>query len=283
MAVGGTQPTLRKYLGALKDTTTVSLAKVNSDYKDLDIAIVKATNHVERPSKEKYIREIFLSISAARPRADVAYCIHALARRLSKTRNWAVALKTLIVIHRALREVDPTFREELINYGRSRSHMLNMAYFKDDSSAEAWDYSAWVRIYALYLEERLECFRVLKYDVETDPPVCNLMLLLHYSCFLHLQDLLKSQFTSLHSVLIHITMCSCKMSLHIVLLSGTIYACNWREENAQYCLVSFHCRGMRHINCICPKVNLHCSYHVDFVLPHSNSISILGVRNGACN
>ncbi|CAL5051348.1 unnamed protein product [Urochloa decumbens] len=170
MAVGGTQPTLRKYLGALKDTTTVSLAKVNSDYKDLDIAIVKATNHVERPSKEKYIREIFLSISAARPRADVAYCIHALARRLSKTRNWAVALKTLIVIHRALREVDPTFREELINYGRSRSHMLNMAYFKDDSSADAWDYSAWVRIYALYLEERLECFRVLKYDVETDPP-----------------------------------------------------------------------------------------------------------------
>ncbi|AQK84089.1 Putative clathrin assembly protein [Zea mays] len=170
MAVGGTQPVLRKYLGALKDTTTVSLAKVNSDYKELDIAIVKATNHVERPSKEKYIREIFHSISAARPRADVAYCIHALARRLSKTRNWAVALKTLIVIHRALREVDPTFREELISYGRSRSHMLNMAYFKDDSSAEAWDYSAWVRIYALYLEERLECFRVLKYDVETDPP-----------------------------------------------------------------------------------------------------------------
>jgi hypothetical protein len=51
-----------------------------------------------------------------------------------------VALKTLIVIHRALREVDPTFREELINYGRSRSHMLNMAYFKDDSSAEGTRY-----------------------------------------------------------------------------------------------------------------------------------------------
>lgn len=170
MAGGGTQQSLRKYLGALKDTTTVSLAKVNSDYKELDIAIVKATNHSERPSREKYIREIFLSISAARPRADVAYCIHALARRLSKTRNWAVALKTLIVIHRALREVDPTFREELINYGRSRSHMLNMAYFKDDSSSGAWDYSAWVRTYALYLEERLECFRVLKYDVESDPP-----------------------------------------------------------------------------------------------------------------
>ncbi|KAG8652021.1 hypothetical protein MANES_06G046400v8 [Manihot esculenta] len=113
---------------------------------------------------------VFAAISATRPRADVAYCIHALARRLAKTHNWAVALKTLIVIHRALREVDPTFHEELINYGRSRSHMLKMAHFKDDSSPNAWDYSAWVRTYALFLEERLECFRVLKYDVETDRP-----------------------------------------------------------------------------------------------------------------
>ncbi|WOK94199.1 hypothetical protein Cni_G02901 [Canna indica] len=167
---GGTQQSLRKYLGAIKDTTTVSLAKVNSDYKELDIAIVRATNHVERPAKEKHVRAIFYAISASRPRADVAYCIHALARRLAKTHNWAVALKTLIVIHRALREVDPTFREELINYGRSRNHMLNLAHFKDDSSAYAWDYSAWVRTYALFLEERLECFRVLKYDVDSDPP-----------------------------------------------------------------------------------------------------------------
>ncbi|KAG7021763.1 putative clathrin assembly protein [Cucurbita argyrosperma subsp. argyrosperma] len=168
MSGGGTQNSLRKALGALKDTTTVSLAKVNSDYKELDIAIIKATNHVERPAKEKHIRAIFADISATMPRADVAYCIQALARRLSKTHNWAVALKTLVVIHRALREMDPTFREELINYGRRRSHMLNLAHFKDDSSAKAWDYSAWVRSYALFLEERLECFRVLKYDVEAD-------------------------------------------------------------------------------------------------------------------
>ncbi|CAN1290073.1 Putative clathrin assembly protein At5g35200 [Linum perenne] len=170
MSGGGTQKSLRKALGSIKDTTTVSLAKINSDYKELDIAIVKATNHVERPAKEKHIRAIFAAISATRPRADVAYCIHALARRLSKTHNWAVALKTLVIIHRALREVDPTFHEELINYGRSRSHMLNMSHFKDDSSPNAWDYSAWVRTYALFLEERMECFRVLKYDIEADRP-----------------------------------------------------------------------------------------------------------------
>ncbi|CAA0806459.1 Putative clathrin assembly protein [Striga hermonthica] len=168
MSSGGTQNSLRKTLGTLKDTTTVSLAKINSDYKELDIAIVKATNHHERPAKERHIRAVFAAISSTRPRADVAYCIHALARRLSKTRNWAVALKTLIVIHRALREVDPSFQEEIINYGRSKSHMLNLAHFKDDSSPNAWDYSAWVRSYALFLEERLECFRVLKYDIEAD-------------------------------------------------------------------------------------------------------------------
>lgn len=32
----------------------------------------------------------------------------------------------------------------------------------------AWDCSAWVRTYALFLEERLECFRVLKYDIESE-------------------------------------------------------------------------------------------------------------------
>ncbi|CAH8385065.1 unnamed protein product [Eruca vesicaria subsp. sativa] len=40
--------------------------------------------------------------------------------------------------------------------------------FKDDSSPIAWDCSAWVRTYALFLEERLECFRVLKYDTEAE-------------------------------------------------------------------------------------------------------------------
>ncbi|XP_073109521.1 putative clathrin assembly protein At5g35200, partial [Elaeis guineensis] len=163
-----TQQSIRKALGALKDSTTVGLAKVNSDYKELDIAIVKATNHVEQLPKEKHLRTIFSAVSASRPCADVAYCINSLAKRLTKTSNWAVALKTLIVIHRALREVDPSFREELINHTRSGGRMLNVSHFRDDSSPNAWDYSAWVRTYALYLEERLECFRILKYDVETE-------------------------------------------------------------------------------------------------------------------
>ncbi|AQK91933.1 hypothetical protein Zm00014a_021643 [Zea mays] len=157
----------RKAYGAIKDTTTVSIANLNSDFKDLDVAIVKATNHVECPPKERHLRRVVAATSITRPRADVAYCIHALARRLAKTRNWIVALKALVVIHRLLREGDPTFREELLNFTQ-RGRILQLSNFKDDSSPIAWDCSAWVRTYGLYLEERLECFRVLKYDVEAE-------------------------------------------------------------------------------------------------------------------
>ncbi|CAO2828514.1 unnamed protein product [Amaranthus hypochondriacus] len=159
--------TWRKAYGAIKDHTKVGLAQINSDYKDLDVAIVKATNHVECPPKERHLRKILIATSAIRPRADVVYCLNALARRLAKTRNWTVALKTLIVVHRLLREGDPTFREELLAFSQ-HGRILRLSNFKDDSSPIAWDSSAWVRTYALFLEERLECFRVLKYDIEAE-------------------------------------------------------------------------------------------------------------------
>ncbi|OEL24675.1 putative clathrin assembly protein [Dichanthelium oligosanthes] len=170
MGTASVHKSWRKACGAIKDSATVGLAKVNSggrERKDLDVAVVKATTHVERPPKERHLAAIFTATSASRPLADVSYCVHALARRLAKTHNWAVALKTLIVIHRTLREGDAAFREELLSY-RRKGHALQMSNFKDDSSALAWDCSAWVRTYALYLEERLECFRVLRYDIESE-------------------------------------------------------------------------------------------------------------------
>ncbi|BAS99330.1 Os06g0699800 [Oryza sativa Japonica Group] len=167
MGTTSVQKSWRKACGAIKDSTTVGLARAHS--KDLDVAVVKATNHVERPPKERHLSKIIAAASGARPLADVSYCVHALARRLSKTHNWVVALKTLVVIHRALREGDAAFREELLSYRRGRGgHCLQMSSFKDDSTPLAWDCSAWVRTYALFLEERLECFRVLRYDIEAE-------------------------------------------------------------------------------------------------------------------
>ncbi|OEL38182.1 putative clathrin assembly protein [Dichanthelium oligosanthes] len=193
----------RKAYGAIKDTTTVSLANLNSDFK---VALDPMSSPPISPGLFLDLK-VVAATSIARPRADVAYCIHALARRLAKTRNWIVlflvyhlsqgnldlkvfgcllvvtvvsilgyflvyhlaevALKTLVVIHRLLREGDPTFREELLNFTQ-RGRILQLSNFKDDSSPIAWDCSAWVRTYGLFLEERLECFRVLKYDVEAE-------------------------------------------------------------------------------------------------------------------
>ncbi|KAL6873869.1 hypothetical protein ACP4OV_013951 [Aristida adscensionis] len=199
MGTASVHKSWRKACGAIKDSATVGLARVNGGAggrgrKDLDVAVVKATAHVERPPSERHLAgeprlpplrqprcrcvrlspaaspfaaAILAATSASRPLADVSYCVHALATRLAKTRNWVVALKTLIVIHRALREGDAAFREELLGY-RRRGHALQMCNFKDDSSPLAWDCSAWVRTYALFLEERLECFRVLRYDIETE-------------------------------------------------------------------------------------------------------------------
>ncbi|XP_021818869.1 putative clathrin assembly protein At5g35200 [Prunus avium] len=161
MAAGSPQ-SLRK---ALK---TVGLAKANGDFKALDVAIAKATSHDEALPKEKHVLTILKAVSALRPRAEAAYCIHGLARRLSKTHNWKVALKTVIIVHRALREVDDTFCDAVVKYSWSRGHLLNLSHVWDGSSSSALDFSAWVRTYASYLEERLECFRVLKYDVQKD-------------------------------------------------------------------------------------------------------------------
>ncbi|XP_038998880.1 putative clathrin assembly protein At5g35200 [Hibiscus syriacus] len=70
---------------ALKDSTMVGLARVNSGHKEVEIAVVKATDRKEEIPKEKYVRTI---LAAAGSRYDAAFCIHTLLKRLSKTRTW---------------------------------------------------------------------------------------------------------------------------------------------------------------------------------------------------
>ncbi|XP_019429935.1 PREDICTED: putative clathrin assembly protein At5g35200 isoform X3 [Lupinus angustifolius] len=144
------------------------LAKAHGHHKGLDTAIVKATNYDHALPKEKHIRTIFQSLSPSKPRSEVVYCIHGLARRLSQTYNWAVAVKALIVIHRAMRELDSTVWVELVNYRRGNGCLINIAHFRDSSSPYALDYSAWIHNYALYLEDRLQCFLIMNYDVGTN-------------------------------------------------------------------------------------------------------------------
>ncbi|KAM0947280.1 putative ANTH domain, ENTH domain, ANTH domain superfamily protein [Dioscorea sansibarensis] len=150
------QSTIRRALGAVKDQTSISLAKVgnSASLADLDVAIVKATRHDDYPAEERYIREILSLTSYSR--AFISSCVSTLSRRLSKTRSWTVALKTLILIHRVLAEGDPAYEQEIFFATRRGTRMLNLSDFRDQSRADGWDFSAFVRAYARYLDERLE-------------------------------------------------------------------------------------------------------------------------------
>ncbi|EEE63786.1 hypothetical protein OsJ_18609 [Oryza sativa Japonica Group] len=149
---------LRKAIGAVKDQTSIGLAKVGSGgaaASELDVAIVKATRHSESfPADERHVREVIaLTLHS---RAYVGACVASLSRRLGRTRSWAVALKTLALVHRLLADGDQAFEQEVFYATRRGTRMLNMSDFCDHSRTDAWDFSAFVRTYAAYLDDRLE-------------------------------------------------------------------------------------------------------------------------------
>lgn len=147
--------TIRKAIGAVKDQTSIGLAKVSSNIApELDVAIVKATSHDDEPADEKYLREILNLTSYSR--GYVSACIAGVSKRLSKTRDWIVALKSLMLVHRLLSDGDPGFQHEILYATRRGTRLLNMSDFRDEAHSNSWDHSAFVRTYALYLDQRLE-------------------------------------------------------------------------------------------------------------------------------
>nr|XP_018483630.1 PREDICTED: putative clathrin assembly protein At2g25430 [Raphanus sativus] len=148
-------PSIRKAIGAVKDQTSIGIAKVASNVApDLEVAIVKATSHDDDPASEKYIREILSLTSLSR--GYILACVTSVSRRLGKTRDWVVALKALMLVHRLLNEGDPLFQEEILHSTRRGTRMLNMSDFRDEAHSSSWDHSAFVRTYAFYLDQRLE-------------------------------------------------------------------------------------------------------------------------------
>ena len=147
--------TIRKAIGAVKDQTSIGIAKVASNIApELEVAIVKATSHDDDPAGEKHVRTILNFTSYSRN--YIHACVSVVSKRLGKTRDWIVALKCLTLIHRVLNEGDPIFQEEILYATRRGTRLLNMSDFRDEAHSSSWDHSAFVRTYAMYLDQRLE-------------------------------------------------------------------------------------------------------------------------------
>ena len=147
--------TIKKAIGAVKDQTSIGIAKVAGNVApDLEVLIVKATSHDDDPADEKYLREILNLTSYSR--GYVSACVVTIARRLGKTRDWMVALKALMLVHRLVSDGDPIFKEEIVYATRRGARLLNMSDFRDEAHSNSWDYSGFVRTYGLYLDEKLE-------------------------------------------------------------------------------------------------------------------------------
>ncbi len=146
---------LRQALGVVKDQTSISIAKVaGTKSPDLDVALVKACSHDEF-FDDRYVEEVLHLTSLSR--GYINACVVGLNRRLTKTHNWIVALKSLMLIHRLLRDGDPVFEQEMLRASRHGMRMLNLSYFRDDSDPHAWDYSSFVRTLGLFLDDRIDC------------------------------------------------------------------------------------------------------------------------------
>eukprot|EP01018_Ginkgo_biloba_P035472 Gb_39223 [translate_table: standard] len=151
---------LRRLVGIVKDNAAISRAFATSDFKRLHVAILRATSHEEAPPRAKQVNLILSAGSNSR--LQVSYCVGELMSRLSKTHNWAVALKSLIIIHRVLREGGFIFQDQLSIYpSRGGRNYLNLSNFKDTSSPLTWQLSSWVRYYATYLDQWLSTCRIL--------------------------------------------------------------------------------------------------------------------------
>lgn len=148
---------IRKAIGVVKDQTSIGLAIVFSGNcrSDLEVAIIKATRHEENPRHESHVREIICLTSFSTPM--VSTCVSAISRRLSRTRNWVVALKTLMLAHRLIQDGDHTYAEQIFFAKRHGKRFLSMSDFRDSSASR--DFSNFIRMYALYLDQQLQ-FRV---------------------------------------------------------------------------------------------------------------------------
>ena len=159
--------------------------------QDLDVAVTKATNHDIVVPKQKHVVTLYNAAGRVdSPKDIIRYVLGRLSDRVTGSTAWLVVLKSLMVVHRLMREAEgDLFRKVLADglFGdrkagrggddRFRSlgppgpglALFSLSGWKDDSTPEAWEQSAWVKAYAAYLEERCSVFSDTGCDPQAEP------------------------------------------------------------------------------------------------------------------
>ena len=156
------------------------------------MAVTKATNHDVVVPKQKHVVTLYNAAGRAdSPKDIIRYVLGRLSDRVTGSSEWLVVLKSLMVVHRLMREAEgDLFRKVLadglfgdrkagrgVDGDRFRSlappgpglALFSLSAWKDDSTPEAWEQSAWVKAYAAYLEERCSVFSDTGCDPQAEP------------------------------------------------------------------------------------------------------------------
>lgn len=144
------QGKLRLALGSVKDHASIGKAMIQNHhdgFSDIEVAVLRATGHDNGPIDDEHMHEILFLVSNSP--GSIPFLAERISRRLCKTRDRLVALKTLVLIHRLLRGGNRCFEEEL--RGAHVSGHLQLS-----TIITPWiSKNSFLPKYAAYLEERM--------------------------------------------------------------------------------------------------------------------------------
>ncbi|KAI9032911.1 ANTH domain-containing protein [Phycomyces nitens] len=122
----------------------------------MQTAVRKATRLEYKPPKEKHIKTL-IGLTFQNP-ASIPDIIHALEKRLQEN-SWIITIKVLIILHTLMREGN---EDKVLKCISKDSQVLDIGQLREKSTNSVAIQN--IRVYKLYLDEKVECYRDLKID-----------------------------------------------------------------------------------------------------------------------
>lgn len=148
------QGKFRLALGSMKDHASIGKAMMyhyqHDGFSNIEIAVLRATGHDNGTIDDKYMHEILFLVSNSP--GSIPFLAERISRRLGKTKDHVVALKTLVLIHRLLRGGNRSFEQELC-----KAHVSGHLQISTRCFTKSFDHPSigFLHKYAAYLEERM--------------------------------------------------------------------------------------------------------------------------------